>query len=301
MATARSTALTVALVAALAGCSLRSLDALTRGAPPDAAPTRFADPVHPRPDAAAPTASAPPDAARPEAAAASVVASVPDAGPAAPDVAPRPPDAPPPSPPAPVRVYFVVGSVPLTSGDSGVQQRLAARHLEVVLVLDRELAAVDTGPAALIVVSQSARAAMVGARFRDVATPVLTSEPGLYDNMGMVSVGKPEDHGFTADVTSVRIDDAASPLAAGLTGTVGVLATPGKIAWGVPGAAAARVASLPGAPTLATLFAYDKGAAMPALVAPARRLAFFQLGGVLTDGGWALFDAAVTWALASAP
>jgi len=58
------------------------------------------------------------------------------------------------------------------------------------------------------------------------------------------------------------------------------------------------VATFPGFPDQATVFAYERGAEMKSLVAPARRVGFFvrDTGAVsLTQEDWALFDAAVRW------
>jgi len=47
------------------------------------------------------------------------------------------------------------------------------------------------------------------------------------------------------------------------------------------------------------LFAYEKGASMPGIIAPASRVGFFlknETASVLNESGWNLFDAAVLWA-----
>ena len=91
---------------------------------------------------------------------------------------------------------------------------------------------------------------------------------------------------------------ARSTLAAGLTGTVAVSTAADTLPQGNPGAAAVIVARLPGT-TTASDFAYDTGAAMPGLAAPARRVGLFlgdNTAAIFTANGWALFDAAVTWA-----
>jgi hypothetical protein len=52
------------------------------------------------------------------------------------------------------------------------------------------------------------------------------------------------------------------------------------------------------------IFGYETGATMPGAVAPARRVGFFLedlTAGSLTPAGWALFDAAVRWALGLSP
>jgi hypothetical protein len=72
------------------------------------------------------------------------------------------------------------------------------------------------------------------------------------------------------------------------------------MSFGTPGPQAAWVATVPGNPTRAVVFAYERGMAMPGLAAaPARRVGFFLYDRTppqLTDAGWATFDAALLWA-----
>jgi hypothetical protein len=53
------------------------------------------------------------------------------------------------------------------------------------------------------------------------------------------------------------------------------------------------------------LFAYERGAPMPGLpAAPARRVGMFlqnYTAQVMSDAGWSLFDAAITWAMRDTP
>ena len=54
-------------------------------------------------------------------------------------------------------------------------------------------------------------------------------------------------------------------------------------------------------PGRAVVFAYERGAPMPGLpAAPARRVGLFlqnYTAEVMSDAGWALFDAAIAWAM----
>lgn len=203
--------------------------------------------------------------------------------------------------PATQRVFFVVGSVSLTAADGAIQKRLSDRGLDVILVNDDEVAFADTSIGGLILISKTARSAAVGARFRVTAQPVFLWDPLLYDEMGMVDA-LDGSRGVTPGVRNLRIDASTSSLAAGLRGTPVVTNNPSDVGWGVPSAGAILVASLPGQPTQAGIFAYDTGSRMSALTAPARRVGFFlsdNSASDLTADGWALFDAAITWALAA--
>jgi hypothetical protein len=172
----------------------------------------------------------------------------------------------------------------------------------VVSVADDLLGTVDTGGAALIFISNSVATDSVGARFRDVAKPVVLAEPLLYDDMGLVDsmVAMGINRGVDPNLTSVQIETPATPLAAGLQGSVVILSRASDMSWGTPNGNAVRVASLPGQPTRLAIFGYEAGAQMPELVAPARRVGLFLSGTnatLLTAQGFALVDAAITWAL----
>ncbi|HEY0081575.1 MAG TPA: hypothetical protein VGB61_02200, partial [Pyrinomonadaceae bacterium] len=61
-----------------------------------------------------------------------------------------------------------------------------------------------------------------------------------------------------------------------------------------------RVATVAGDPTRVTIYGYERGAQMVSASAPARRVGFFltrDTANSLTTDGWALFDAAVDWAI----
>jgi hypothetical protein len=130
---------------------------------------------------------------------------------------------------------------------------------------------------------------------------VLTWEPRLFYDLGMISGSTyQKDWGAARGQTRLVVSGTAHPLAAGLSGEVEVLSTPGHLSWGRTRADAIKIASVVGDPALAALFAYEAGAAMPGLVAPSRRVGLFLFDATsphLTPQGWQLFDAAVRWSL----
>lgn len=80
------------------------------------------------------------------------------------------------------------------------------------------------------------------------------------------------------------------------------------IGWGTPGLEASVIASLPGQPNQAVLFAYDAGRPLvirsgkPQEVAPARRVGLFLDPFAVTEGErevWQLFEAAVDWSVST--
>jgi hypothetical protein len=158
-------------------------------------------------------------------------------------------------------------------------------------------AASTTGDATgkqLVVISSTSLAGNVNAKFRTVTAPVVTWEHALWDDLGMTAAAGTQVSGQT----SVAIVTPGHPLAAGLSGTVVVSTAADTLPQGSPGAAAVVVARLPGT-TTASDFAYDTGVAMPGLTAPARRVGLFMgdnTAAIFTANGWAMFDAAVSWA-----
>jgi hypothetical protein len=82
-------------------------------------------------------------------------------------------------------------------------------------------------------------------------------------------------------------------------GSVAVTSAPRVFTWGAPNGNAFVVARAAGDATRATVFAYERGAAMPGLSAPGRRVGFFlstTTADSLTAAGWAVFDAVLRWA-----
>src|SRR6185295_4981879 len=147
-----------------------------------------------------------------------------------------------------------------------------------------------------VVISSTITSGDVNTKFKTVAIPVLCFENKLFHTMGMV--GAESNEGTSTGQTSLNIVFPGHPLAAGLTGTVAV-SNSLTMTWGAPNANAVTVARLAGSASKAGIFAYDKGAEMPGLAAPARRIGWYfedlTAGGTLPNG-WTLFDAAVRWA-----
>ena len=120
--------------------------------------------------------------------------------------------------------------------------------------------------------------------------------------MGLSGTTLATDYVSTFNQTMVATADQAPSLAGGLGGSVTISATPAELGWARPAASAVNAATMADDPMQAMLFGYPAGAAMPGLVAPARRVGFAireTAAANLTDDGLALFDAAVTYALAN--
>ncbi|HEX8819661.1 MAG TPA: beta-N-acetylglucosaminidase domain-containing protein [Archangium sp.] len=200
----------------------------------------------------------------------------------------------------PAPVLFIVGALPLPSGDALTQERLEFLGHPVEVRVAATSTTADASGKAAVIVSSTVASGAVSTKFRDVAIPVATYESFLFDDMGMAtSVG---EEWTQSDVNAIA---PTHPMAAGRSGSVKVYRVPDRLRWGVYGAGAEVVLTLPSAPERAVLFGYEQGAQLVnGSTAPARRAAWF-LGdsGVetLTGDGLALFDASVRWLLGNAP
>lgn len=196
------------------------------------------------------------------------------------------------------QALLVVGSTPLNAGDAALKARLEGLGL-AVLVKDAAITTTaDATSKALVVVSESVASADVGAKFRDVAVPVLVLEMQIFDDMQMTGPTFNTDYGLDGGKTQVIITNASHPLAARRSGTVTVTNSAASFCWGRPTLSAARVGSMPGDTTMSTVFGYEAGAVMNGMSAPARRVGLFLAAATptaLNGDGWALFDAAVRW------
>jgi hyaluronoglucosaminidase len=200
----------------------------------------------------------------------------------------------------PAPVLFIVGGLPVSSGDAATRERLEFLGHPVETLAAAASTTADASGKAAVIVSSTVASGAVGTKFRDVAIPVATYESFLFDDMAMAtSVGEEWNQSDVNTLTPMH------PMAAGRSGSVKVYKVPDRLRWGVAGAGAEVVMTLPNAPERAVLFGYEQGATLiNGSAAPARRAAWF-LGdsGVetLTGDGLALFDASVRWLLGYMP
>jgi len=206
----------------------------------------------------------------------------------------------------PRRVLLVVGRVPLEEGDRAVLERLEKQGYRVTAKAEAAVAESDARESAFVAISSTALVRDVLAvpgelmtKFRSIAVPILTWEPRLFYDLGMLPGGVHHaDWAATRNLSAVSIVTPNHPLAAGLSGRVVLTTGPAQLSWGRAREDAIRIAALDGSPEKSAVFAYDRGASMPGLVAPARRVGLFLFDKTalqLTPQGWALFDAAVRW------
>jgi tetratricopeptide (TPR) repeat protein len=185
----------------------------------------------------------------------------------------------------------------LTPREEAVRTRLSEKlHFSVCVQDAARVPSQEDGARLLVVCSKA-----LPAGARELPTPVLVCNVGLTFELGMTLAKHKVDYGCI-DYSSVVIcpDVYTHPLAGGMTGRHKVSEDRFYQGWGKPGPKALVVATVGGDGSKAVVFAHNKGDLMAAgLEAPQRRVAFLPTGGddaQLTDKGWLLFDAAVTWA-----
>jgi hypothetical protein len=204
------------------------------------------------------------------------------------------------------RALLVVGALPPTAADMLILARVQGKTM-VDVMLETEATTEQASGRPLVLIPASASVAGTGAKFANVPVPVIIFEPNLLGTMKMTGDVNGTDRGALANQTKIDIIDPASPLAAGLSGTVAVYdpmsasmaGMSPRLTWGVPGANALKVATIVGAATHIVIFAYPAGVEMVQLTAPAKRLAFFihDNATTLTADGETLLDAAIDWSL----
>lgn len=192
---------------------------------------------------------------------------------------------------------LIVGSQTLTADDIVFQSHLDDLGYTVVVMDGFSAGSGDATNKRLVLIANSAVELDVNTKFRTVTVPVVVSRDPLFDEMGMTTSGNLGNTAATQTAISIAVP--THPLAAGFSGLVTVVSQVAPFSWGIPNANGVKAATLAADAAKGTIFAYETGAAMPGLSAPARRVGFFAKGGVpsnFTPEGAALLDAAIKWA-----
>lgn len=195
---------------------------------------------------------------------------------------------------------LVVGDTSLSVGDGVYMAALEERGFIVTI---KDGVSVVTGDATgrdVVLITSTVTSGDVNTKFRTINVPTIVAEEALYDDMSMTGTGT-SGHSTTADQTKIVISEPMHPIAAGLRDLVSVATVKSLFGWGVPSASAVKIATLETNPAAATIFAYESGAAMLGLNAPARRVGFFARDAAaeaITPAGRALLGAAIDWSVA---
>ena len=196
---------------------------------------------------------------------------------------------------------LVVGDpAALNGADQDAKNRLELLGYTVTLADDESSTINDTNDKDIVLISSTCDANKLGDKFKNVAKPVVTWEVSIYPLMGMTSTVLYQDYGGRASQSKIIIENSTHPLAAGLGAGEQIVGLKSDVfLFGVPNNQAINIASLTDRQDRKTIFAYDEGAQMFGLVAPARRVAiYFDDDGLKNANtlGLSLFDAAVCWA-----
>jgi hypothetical protein len=199
------------------------------------------------------------------------------------------------------RALLIVKQKPLRQDDDALRRRLEDSFGFVVDVkLATEVVAAHANGHQVIVISESIASGDVGNKLTSVAVPLVSLEPGLFDDLKMTGTTSNTDFGAVDAQTELDLVKVDHPLAAGLAvGRIAVVTAPARFVWGLPGSAAIKIARLVGKPSSWGVFGYEAGATMVGQAAPARRVGCFvgeNTAPLLNDVGRRLLDAAVLWA-----
>ena len=194
------------------------------------------------------------------------------------------------------RAIFIAGSAAPAAKELAAVARLADRGFDVSVLDDDVATAARVRIADVVVISSSISPDALHLSLPDVAVPIVTWEPQVFDDLGFTA--GPSRQG-EASSNRIRITETLHPLAAGLSEAPKVYSVRSPLSWGHPEGGATVIASLTTSTDAATIFGYERGASTLRGPAPARRVGLF-LGLVgpsrLTPEGWLLFDAAIEWA-----
>lgn len=202
------------------------------------------------------------------------------------------------SPAFAANVLLITAKSSPSSSETLVKNRLAGKGFSVTTVYEKKVTASSASGQDLVIISDSIKTTRPTKLFRNSKIPVISFEPHQFYKLGMTHPASAS--GSAQKQLYLSIKNASSPLAASLTGTVKIASKSAKISWGSPRKGALGIATIKGSSKRYGVFAYETGAAMAGLRAPARRIGLFLSATamrLLTAQAWALFDAAVTWAV----
>jgi hypothetical protein len=203
----------------------------------------------------------------------------------------------------PRTALVVVGAIPLSAGDQALVNRLSNNlGFTVNTVLAAQMTTASATGYALVAVSETVSSADVGTKLTTLTSPILNGEPAIQDELGMTGAAFGTQQGTDATQTTLVITNAASPLAAGLSGTVSIASSPSPFAWGQPAAQATVISQASSGANKSSVYTYATGATMFSGTAAGPRAMFPATGAAaaaLNANGWALFDALAKWLVPS--
>lgn len=193
-------------------------------------------------------------------------------------------------------VLYIIGNASsLTASETAIRSRLQNMGYTVTILDDNNANShTPSSSTALILVSPSVDTGTYGTAFRDSSIPLMLMRRQLAGNLRIGGNNNSETRTQIAMVAA----NSSHPMAAGLTGNVTVISSSAIGSARDLGSGAVRIANDTGNTNRFPIIAYPPGAAMTSGTAQAARVGFFlERADLYNNNGWALFDAAVTWAV----
>jgi len=197
-------------------------------------------------------------------------------------------------------LFIVADAVNLNTGETNIVSKLEGMGFAVTPLGQAEVIDESAEGMSLVVISATVTSGTVATNMpglKDLPVPIINWEPALFDDQGFQAAA-----GGEFNTMEIEIVKADHPLAAGLpVGPIQVsYTTEVAVSYGKPEGDPIIIAVSPDSTNWAVHFGYEKGAAMAAGNAPARRVGTFLLNNVagdMSEEAWALFDSSVVWAM----
>ena len=181
----------------------------------------------------------------------------------------------------PRELLFVVGNIPVKSNDALLMRRFERLGFRTTVKLPLQLSLVDGTASDLVAVGSSVESAAFS-----------------FDDLGLADCPNNDGCGWVVADGSVTLPSRGSPIIAAGKSAVTMSNFPTVYSFGNPHESASVIAKVATDQIRDVFFVYERGAVVPDGSIPARRVAMFlsdDTARVLTEDGWALFDAAIEW------
>ena len=193
-------------------------------------------------------------------------------------------------------VLLVTNETELSAGNQALYDRLIALGYTVITRLDSDPVDYDGID---IIVTGSITGSNINGKYANPLVPIVCVDSWPHFGLG-------SSIGFENNIDTLEVTNDSHPLSGGLSnGTHVVYNTPGYLVWSTNynQATAIIIATNPGESNQPIVFGYEAGSMMATEYATTRHVGLGLHKDVrfdMTSAGWALFDAAITWAKDSA-
>jgi hypothetical protein len=200
------------------------------------------------------------------------------------------------------KALLITGTIPIVGTDVKFEEAFKARGLEVEIVQESAATPAHAAGKRVIMLSYGMKSTAFKAEaFVDVPVPIIVTEHQLLERLKIAG-----PHGFTGKMTRLTFVSDHELQAGFPKGDLEVYSPSQEFFWGTPSSAAIRIAHLTGQPDKVAYFAFEKGAMMEGIPAPAKRVQFFHASHspdpidrnlYLNAAGLKLLGATIDWCL----